>query len=85
MSAAKSEEQRPEPVEADTIENAEDDLKSGDPALDAATKGQATSGYETLTLWETVRTFKVCTAACFAAAFSAATDGYQVGWVRPDE
>ena len=48
---------------------------------DAAARGQATSGYEALTPWETVKTFKWATAACFAAAFSAATDGYQIGSV----
>lgn len=55
------------------------DLKSSDAVADAATKGQAATGYEALTPWETVQTFKVCTAVCFAAAFSAATDGYQIG------
>lgn len=47
----------------------------------AATKGQGLSGYETLTIWETVKAFKVCTAFCFLVAFSAATDGYQIGYV----
>ncbi|KAF2008744.1 general substrate transporter [Aaosphaeria arxii CBS 175.79] len=46
---------------------------------DAAAKGQALSGYESLTRWETVKTFKIATLVCFAAAFSAATDGYQIG------
>ena len=50
-----------------------------DVAAEAAAKGQVTTGYETLTLWQTVMTFKVSTAVCFAAAFSAATDGYQIG------
>jgi len=52
-----------------------------DAALNAAAKGQTTTGYEELTPWETVKTFKVATAACFLAAFSAATDGYQIRWV----
>lgn len=47
--------------------------------LDAAARGQATSGYEELTVWETVKTFKLCAFVCFMVAFSAATDGYQVG------
>ncbi|KAJ4311251.1 hypothetical protein N0V94_008042, partial [Neodidymelliopsis sp. IMI 364377] len=47
--------------------------------VEAAAKGQAISGYETLTPWETATTFKWATIACFAAAFSAATDGYQIG------
>ncbi|KAK4119734.1 general substrate transporter [Parathielavia appendiculata] len=54
-------------------------MTSKDAAADAAVRGQATTGYETLTLWETVMTFKVSTAVCFFAAFSAATDGYQIG------
>lgn len=47
----------------------------------AADNGQAATGYETLGLWETVLTFKVATAVCFFAAFSALTDGYQIGFV----
>ena len=57
-------------------------LKSTDAALDAATRGQVVTGYEVLGVWETVKTFKLCTFVCFAAAFSAATDGYQIGSVR---
>ncbi|KEY71303.1 hypothetical protein S7711_05895 [Stachybotrys chartarum IBT 7711] len=48
-------------------------------ALEAAAKGQGLSGYETLGIWETAKSFKVCTAICFLVAFSAATDGYQIG------
>lgn len=51
-----------------------------DIAVEAAAKGQGVSGYETLSLWETVKTFKVNTAYCFLVAFSAATDGYQIGF-----
>lgn len=54
-------------------------LKSTDAVLDAATRGQAVTGYEVLSVWDTIKTFKVCTLVCFAAAFSAATDGYQIG------
>jgi hypothetical protein len=62
------------------VDNAEDVMvKLSDSTLDAAAKGQATSGYESLTPWETVKAFKVCTLVCFAMAFSAATDGYQIG------
>ncbi|KAF4464685.1 sugar transporter [Fusarium albosuccineum] len=46
---------------------------------EAASKGQGTTGYETLTLWETVKAFKVNALYCFAMTFSAATDGYQIG------
>ena len=44
----------------------------------AAERGQAATGYEHLTPWETIKLFKMSTAACFAAAFSAAADGYQI-------
>jgi hypothetical protein len=47
----------------------------------AASKGQGLSGYEALTPWQTVKAFKFCTAICFLVAFSAATDGYQIGYV----
>ena len=56
-------------------------VKPSQATLDAATKGQAVSGYENLGIWETIKTFKVCTIVCFVMAFSAATDGYQVGSV----
>ncbi|KAL3485888.1 general substrate transporter [Aspergillus germanicus] len=60
-------------------EHVEDSLKPGEAAADAAAQGQAVSGYEGLSLWETIKTFKIATMVCFAAAFSAATDGYQIG------
>lgn len=56
-----------------------DDLKSNNKELAAAAQGQATTGYEHLTIWETIKTFKMATLVCFLAAFSAATDGYQIG------
>ncbi|PMD28821.1 hexose transporter [Hyaloscypha variabilis F] len=66
------------PVE--NIENIGDDaIKPSEVVADAATKGQAVSGYETLSVWETVKAFKFASFICFAVAFSAATDGYQVG------
>ena len=61
----------------------EDGLKKSDPALDAAMRGQVTTGYEDLGVLETIKTFKICTLVCFAMAFSAATDGYQIGYVDP--
>ncbi|KAF4809032.1 MFS transporter fmqE [Colletotrichum siamense] len=77
----KTEDQKPEIAleHADDVglENQHDNPK--DVTLDAAAKGQGVSGYETLTLWETFKAFKVCSATCFAVAFSAATDGYQIG------
>ncbi|KAM6516456.1 hypothetical protein FALCPG4_014639 [Fusarium falciforme] len=71
------------PKETENVEHAEAPmemgLKESEAAVDAASKGQAASGYEHLTPWQTVKTFKVATAVCFFAAFSAATDGFQVG------
>lgn len=63
----------------DIVEHAPDNGDLKDAVLDAALQGQAMTGYETLTPWETVKAFKISSLACFAAAFSAATDGYQVG------
>ena len=57
----------------------EKNIKNSDAAADAAIRGQAITGYEELTPWQTVKHFKMATAICFAAAFSAATDGYQIG------
>ncbi|KAM0421157.1 hypothetical protein ACHAPT_011049 [Fusarium lateritium] len=48
---------------------------------DAAAAGQGVSGYETLTIWETAKKFKVNTFVCFLMALSAATDGYQIGMI----
>lgn len=69
----------PDDLEGDDIEQV---TKPSEAAVDAAAKGQATSGYENLTQFETVRMFKVATLVCFAAAVSAATDGYQIGYVH---
>lgn len=57
----------------------EDGFEKSDPTFIAARKGQLTTGYEHLGPLETIRTFKLCTLVCFAMAFSAATDGYQIG------
>ncbi|KAM5343675.1 hypothetical protein ACJ41O_012212 [Fusarium nematophilum] len=68
---------------SDPVEHAEAPvevgLKESEAAVEAASKGQATTGYEHLSPWQTVKAFKVATAVCFFAAFSAATDGYQIG------
>ncbi|RSH83832.1 hypothetical protein EHS25_005447 [Saitozyma podzolica] len=45
----------------------------------AAEKGQGFSGYEDLSLFQTISKFKVATLICFAVTLSAATDGYQIG------
>ncbi|CAH0003806.1 unnamed protein product [Clonostachys byssicola] len=54
-------------------------LSPKDIVADAAAKGQGTTGYETLTVWETVKAFKMNALYCFLVTFSAATDGYQIG------
>ncbi|RSH89648.1 hypothetical protein EHS25_002199 [Saitozyma podzolica] len=46
---------------------------------DAAAKGQLVSGYESLSVWQTVQKFKMAFLVCFAATFAASTDGYQIG------
>jgi len=69
--------------ESDHLEQCND--KAAHVVAETAVKAQATSGYEALTLWQTVTTFKVATAVCFFAAFSAATDGYQIGSVHANE
>jgi hypothetical protein len=77
MGRASQEKSRSDPV--DLVEDAADATSPKEAAVDAATKGQAITGYETLGFWETVNKFRWCTFMCFMAAFSAATDGYQIG------
>jgi hypothetical protein len=48
---------------------------------EAAARGQGISGYEELTPWEIVKKFKMNGVICFAVTLSAATDGYQIGYV----
>lgn len=52
-------------------------------ALEASAKGQGVSGYERLTLWETVMKFKLSSLVCFAVTITAGADGYQIGFVAP--
>lgn len=44
----------------------------------AAAHGQITTGYESLSVWQTVKTFKMASAICFLTALTAASDGYQI-------
>ena len=48
-----------------------------DAKLDAFSRGQVATGYETITILQTIKKFKMCFAVCFAATFAGATDGYQ--------
>jgi hypothetical protein len=58
------------------------DVVDGNPLeKEHAASGLGLSGYETLSLWETVKAFKMTTFVCFMMCFSAATDGYQIGCV----
>ncbi|KAH1940742.1 hypothetical protein KXW57_005514 [Aspergillus fumigatus] len=61
------------------VEATDDAPAKGDAAVDAATRGQAMTGYEHLSVMETIKTFKLASLVCVAMAFSAATDGYQIG------
>ncbi|KAJ1326182.1 MFS transporter SP family general alpha glucoside:H+ symporter [Microdochium nivale] len=54
-------------------------LKPDEISADAAAKGQLATGFESMTFWQTICTFKVATACCVLAAFSAGADGYQIG------
>ncbi|KAH7024103.1 general substrate transporter [Ilyonectria destructans] len=48
---------------------------------EAAARGQGLTGYENLSVWETVKAFKMNALICFLVTISAATDGYQIGLV----
>jgi hypothetical protein len=69
------------------VENADGQEKSALPQLDASDqsladmKGQTLTGYEDLSLWQTVVTFKKTSLMCLAVTFSAACEGYEVSSV----
>ncbi|GFF22106.1 general alpha-glucoside permease [Aspergillus udagawae] len=67
------------PPAVEHVETSDDAPVKGHAAVDAATRGQAMTGYEHLSVMETIKTFKLVTLICVAMAFSAATDGYQIG------
>lgn len=62
---------------AETVE--EGPVSPKDIVANAAAKGQGTTGYESLTVWQTVKLFKWNSLYCTLITFSAATDGYQIG------
>ncbi|SCO76681.1 probable maltose permease (MalP) [Fusarium oxysporum] len=66
------------PTRVDSHDHVETALKHDDLAAEAVAQGQALSGYENLTFWETVRTFKMASLVCLLSAFSAGADGYQI-------
>jgi hypothetical protein len=43
----------------------------------ALARGQVESGYEGLTIWQTIKHFKIACLVCGLATFAASTDGYQ--------
>lgn len=47
---------------------------------DAYSKGQIATGYETISIPQTIMQFKMACFVCFLATFAAATDGYQSGF-----
>lgn len=53
-------------------------IKPGDAFGEADARGQHESGFESLSAWETIKTFKRASLYCFMVTFAAATDGYQV-------
>ncbi|WWC91437.1 uncharacterized protein L201_006383 [Kwoniella dendrophila CBS 6074] len=55
------------------------ELGTSDAKDDAYSKGQLATGYETLTIPQTIQKFKWAFAICFMATFAGATDGYQIG------
>ncbi|KAL2831035.1 general substrate transporter [Aspergillus pseudoustus] len=48
---------------------------------EAAAQGQGTTGYESLSIWQTAKKFKMNALICFLVTFSAATDGYQIALI----
>ncbi|KAF1949814.1 MFS general substrate transporter [Byssothecium circinans] len=59
----------------------EDELTRNDTVTNALAKGQGISGYESLTVWETIKAFKMNALLCCLASVSAATDGYQIALI----
>lgn len=60
------------------LEHVEDNVgEKVDTVAEAFDKGQTATGYESLGILATVKTFKMASAICFAATFAAAADGYQ--------
>lgn len=48
-----------------------------DNIADAYNKGQIATGYESISIPQTIMKFKMACFVCFLATFAAATDGYQ--------
>lgn len=76
-----STEEKPDVVLREFVDD-NDGLTKKDVSAQALAKGQGTSGYEKLTIWQTIRAFKMNCLVCFLMTLSAATDGYQLGSVN---
>ena len=80
MASPQIDEKHPDTVDhAVSDQGTSGDLK--DLSATAVAQGQALSGYEHLSVWQTVWKFKVCSLLCFLAAVSSATEGYQIRFV----
>lgn len=62
-------------AETDHVE--ENAINKHDAQDNALARGQVESGYESLTILQTIKHFKMACLICGLATFAAATDGYQ--------
>lgn len=73
---------------AQAVEQAHDTTKAApnfkELTSSAEAQGQGLTGYEHLSIWETIKKFKMASTICFVAAISAAAEGYQIGYVLFD-
>ncbi|KAK1925258.1 sugar transporter [Papiliotrema laurentii] len=54
-------------------------IAKGDTVIEAYDKGQIATGYENVSIPQTILKFKMACLVCFLATFAASTDGYQIG------
>jgi hypothetical protein len=52
-------------------------IAKGDTVIEAYDKGQIATGYENVSIPQTILKFKMACLVCFLATFAASTDGYQ--------
>lgn len=79
MATAGSSGEKKVEVDGGEIDHVETGTKH-EAADNAFAHGQIESGYEGLTVWQTIKHFKVACLVCGLATFAAATDGYQSAW-----
>ncbi|KAH6715721.1 general substrate transporter [Leptodontidium sp. MPI-SDFR-AT-0119] len=68
-------------VHQESLDNEAPPLTEKDAMAEAAARGQGLDGYEDLTVWETIKVFKMNSLICSLVAISTATDGYQIGLI----